>query len=126
MPLSYTIEGRIIRFTVVGQNNLEDLMTALTAAINDPQAGDQPVAVLVDARNSTANRSQEELRDVARFAATLRPRVLPPIAVVVSDTLHYGLTRMLSTLASQSGVDIQPFHDLQLAEDWLRETAGIE
>ena len=45
MSLSYTIEGQIIRFTVVGDDSLDDLKAAAMQAINDARHGDQPLAV---------------------------------------------------------------------------------
>lgn len=116
MPIAFEFSGKTIRVTLSGQYSFDDMKKAAAAIQNDP-ALTADMNLLLDARQATVNPTLAEVKERALFLQSVaRGR---RIAVVVSDSLRYGLTRMLSVFAQMGGLKIEVFMDIEQACGWL-------
>lgn len=120
MPVRCEITGKILRMNLEGSHTPQDMKDALISAIEDPSFP-EGVKFLLDVRLSSdlANRSLEEVKDVAEFFARNSEKVGRRCAVVASEPLHYGLTNMGASFANLIGAEIEVFLDIRKAISWL-------
>lgn len=120
MALSYRLEKDLLTVVAEGDFGLSDVEKVFHRALADPACPAQ-VWVLVDARRAVVNPPVGELRDTARFVASLGTRLHPRLALVVERDLLFGLGRMLGTFAERHGLTLETFRDLQAARAWLAQ-----
>ncbi len=77
--------------------------------------------VVFDARGSLMNPSLSELKSMLATVNAVSSRFSGKWAIVVSDPLRYGLSRMASSLASPLGMKMNAFHSIAEADVWLKE-----
>lgn len=125
MALSFQcdIETSTIRFLAQGgvehEPGLKLLERGIAEAINlDPT---RKWHLLFDVQQSSENRSGEELRIIAGVVIRHKNHLSLKCALVATDALHYGLSRMFGTYLENDGFEINVFSEIQQAESWLRE-----
>jgi len=82
-------------------------------------------AELVDARNATTDLSAEDVRRlVQRAADMLRTGRLGPTAIVTTDDVVFGMSRMYAMRAEGVGAEARVFRDVESATRWLDEMSN--
>ena|ERR1051326_3749885 len=118
MPISFQFSGKTIWVTLTSQYSLDDMKYTSSLILNDP-AFTEDMNLLLDARQSTVNPTLSEIKQRAAFLRSVAHGKAGSIAIVVSDSLRYGLTRMLSIYAQMEGLNIEAFMDIEQARRWL-------
>ena len=118
MPISYHFSNKTIWVTLIGQYSLDEMRQVAAKILHDPAFTDD-VNLLLDARQSTVNPPLAEIKDRVTFLKSVVQHRPGRIAIVVSDTLRYGLTRMLTIYAQMEGLKITAFMNLEQAREWL-------
>ncbi|HET9951405.1 MAG TPA: hypothetical protein VFS09_06380, partial [Candidatus Eisenbacteria bacterium] len=124
MPVSYEIRDVVLRLNLEGEYEPEEILRTFLAAMSDP-ACPKPVALLVDVSRSESlsKRSPGEIQTVAQALGPFAKRIGGRCAVVATDDLHFGLTRMGSAYSGGVGVDVQVFREMDAALGWLASGA---
>jgi hypothetical protein len=123
MPLSHEVVDDFLVIQVGGEWNFADMKTTLHSAAK-ALGGRRLRGVLLDERKSRFTGFHDDFTDMARFHKSLSSRLGRKMAVVVSDELRYGLTRMSSAIHSFYGIDVEPFRDKGKAWTWLSGRNG--
>ncbi len=120
MPVSYMLEGALLRLDLEGEYEPKDIIRQFLAGLGDPGCPEK-VALLVDATRSTSleKRAPEEIGRVAEFLGAYVERIGGRCAVVASSDVHFGMSRMGSVFSAGVGVDAQVFRDPDAALAWL-------
>ncbi len=124
MPVTYSVQGSLLRLQLVGQYEPDDVIKTFVNAMNDP-ACPTPVALLVDVRKSEtlASAAIGDIRRVAEYIGPFAGRVGGRVAVVASSDVHFGLSRLGSVYSESVGVEAQVFRDVESAVAWLGTAA---
>lgn len=124
MPVSYSLDSGILVLDAVGRYEPEDVPSAFLAGLADP-ACPSPVGLLLDVTRSEvlAGRSADQLRRAAEFLQPFAERIGRRCAVVASEDVHFGLSRMGAAFAGKIGIEAQVFRSREAAEVWLRGEA---
>jgi hypothetical protein len=124
MPVTYQISGNII-WIICGKTFVfQEFSNAIEAAMADPQfSPDSPF--LFDYRNNQGNVSQKTIIARANYLGALQSKICPTIAVLVFDTLHYGLGRMFQVYTGRYGFKMEIFTDLDEALAFLRSHSDL-
>ena len=118
MPITFHFSDHIIWITLSGQYSLEDGLQTYSAILRDP-AFNEGMDLLFDARESKVNPSLAQVKERVVFLRSVVHHSSGRMAIVVSDALRYGLSRMLSTYAQMRGMNIDVFRDVEEALCWL-------
>lgn len=118
MPIFFQFSDNTICITLSGQYSIEDGKQVYQAILKDPRFR-EGMNLLFDANQSAANPGLDEIRDRVAFLKSVVGHTSGRIAVVVSDTLRYGLVRMISIYGEMEGLNIQAFKELEKAQLWL-------
>ena len=120
MAVTYSLEGSLLRLTLAGTYEPQDIVREFQAALADPLCPD-PVSLLVDVTRSEslASRHPSQIRYVAEFLGPYAKRIQGRCAVVAVEDLHFGLGRMGSVYSENVGVEAAIFRDPEEARRWL-------
>ncbi len=124
MAVTYRIDGNILFMILSGTYVPDDVPRQFVAAINDP-ACPEHVHLVVDvtASGSLATRPTDDIRRVAEALGPYAARIGGRCAVVASEDVHFGLSRMGAVYSQGVGVETQVFRTLDDAFAWL--DAGV-
>ncbi|HKW51539.1 MAG TPA: hypothetical protein VJQ53_07390 [Candidatus Eisenbacteria bacterium] len=125
MPVTYALEGSLLKLTLVGTYEPADIIAQFLAALADPKCPDQ-VALLVDVTRSESleTRAPHEIRQVAEQLGPYRERIGGRCAVVAERDVHFGLSSMGIVYSEGVGVEAAVFRDTKSALEWLRVPAA--
>lgn len=116
---SLTIDGEtgIPIITVRGELTESDFRQFVMAGRSIPAFWNATES-LWDLRGVTEFPSANGIHNLATFVLNY---LKPPyrVAIVVSQDVHFGLSRMFSILGEQAGVARRVFRDYEQARDWL-------
>ena len=115
MPIRCSIQDGVLLVTAEGRYDLDDVRSALDAAIASPEFR-APMCLLADARDSDANPSVDEIQQTAIYLGSIRSRFRPTWILVVRGSLRFGLARMLSVFTGEAGIELRVHRDLD--EGW--------
>ena len=101
-----------------GHYELEEVRSALYDGTRSARASPHR-GLILDLTASLENRSSAELRVLATDLALHRDAIAHRCAILVSDSLRYGLGRMLGAFCEPLGVAACPFRDAAKALEWL-------
>jgi hypothetical protein len=120
MPFSYAIDSAQGRTVVRGEgaSSYEEIRAFIERLIQDP-AYVATAPILVDCRGLEYLASYDDALRYRDLLVGLRDHFRGPIAVVVTGTARYGVTRIVSTLLDLAGVNLFAFQTLDAAERWL-------
>ena len=120
MPVTYSIDGDLVRLNLEGQYQPSDVIKQFEAALADPRCPEE-FSFLIDASKSESldKRSPADIRGVAEYLGPYRRRVRGRCAVVAVSDLHFGLSRMGSVYSEGVGVESQVFRTVPEAMEWL-------
>ena len=82
----------------------------------------QPFDIIFDIRQSTENRSANELRGIAEFIAGYADILTGRMAVVADDALRFALGRIFEVFAEHLGQKPRVFGDYEAAVTWFAES----
>jgi hypothetical protein len=121
MPFTYSIDiGRnLVRQTLWGKVNAEDLHELTSAMWRDPQYRSK-MNILADVREAQANISYDGMVQFARFLLSSSVE-MGKEAIVVRRQLEFGIARMFEQLTAHNvrREDLKVFFDVEAAEHWL-------
>lgn len=119
MAVTYRFESNVLVIESGARFTTEDLGEMVRAGLVDPACPAKPCLVL-DIRESRESASAAEIRDrVYRFVEA-RDHFGPRMAIVVSDSLHYGLSRMALVYLDAAGVQARVLRSVDEAIAWAQ------
>jgi len=123
MPVSYVLEGALLRLDLEGQYEPQDIIEQFLAGLGDPGCPGK-VALLVDTTRSASleKRAPHEIGYVAEFLGAHVERIGGRCAVVARSDVHFGMSRMGTVYSADVGVNAQVFRDPESALAWLGVT----
>ena len=117
MPLSYSIEGVLVRVVVIDRVTLKETVELTEALLADP-AFETTADLLVDASRGRPSLSYAEMKTTATRWATLAGRVRR-IAIAAPSDVIYGLARAFQYFAECAGLRCKVFRSMGEARSWL-------
>ena len=126
MPVRYSFSGNLFRMVLEGSYAPEDIIQTYQAALRDP-AFPEDARFLFDVRESLelAERNVKDIKAVAQYLAKHSDEVGNRCAIVASQPVHYGLSRMAAVYAEAGGAEVNVFSNTEDAISWLGAvTAG--
>jgi len=126
MPVTTRWIKEILEITLQGANPPEDVIGGFERAVADP-ASPEKFFVLLDVRKSEslATRPKEDIIRVAEHLGPYKQRV-ERVAVLATEDVHFGLSRMGAVYSEAKGVLTDVFRDRDKAVAWLRGDARPE
>jgi hypothetical protein len=118
MPISYSVNGEILSLTDIGHASAGEALQILEKALNDPLFS-PGMNVLVNLTQFKGTETDEKIKYIARFLGTHYEHLGPRCAIVVSDPLHYGLSRIISAYTQFYQLTFEVFSDLSQAKQWV-------
>ena len=125
MPATWQFRDSVLVVTLGGEYAFEDPIRAVTDAMNNPRFH-PGISLLIDAHESKARPSADDIRVRANWITSLVPRGVSRRCAVVVSTLphHYGLARMLGIHLDLQNIALEIFTGFEEAMRWLTaETA---
>jgi len=122
MPVSYVLNGSLLRLDLEGQYEPRDIIEQFLAGLADPECP-RKIALLLDTTRSESleTRSPSEIRGVAEFLEPYVKRI-GRCAVVAQSDVHFGMGRMGTAYSENVGVVARVFREPEEALAWL----GVE
>lgn len=112
-------EKKLACLTLPEKTNLTETLEALHQLAADERLG-ADFGILVDVRATSYIPTAGEARAIASEISQPDLFLSHPIAVVVSQTVQYGIGNMVSLIASLKGTVLRAFYDIEAAERWLQ------
>ncbi|MBD3241958.1 MAG: hypothetical protein GF331_15320 [Chitinivibrionales bacterium] len=121
MPLTYQIELENRRITVVadGEVDLTNDGRDLIARIPRDKDYQPSYDIFVDFVNAVCNPTPADIRQLLRWLPALRMPHTNKVAVLTSNSFHYGMARMASILAGSKNISLYVFLHRQDVHAWL-------
>lgn len=122
MPTSYFIEPnlRYVRVTLTGDTTFNEIVDMLHAFTDDTLYEDT-FHILFDVRKITRYLTYVETQSLFEYYKTnLNNRINGKIAVVITHTVQYGITRIASTIFSVKGIAVDAFYTEEEALRWFQ------
>ena len=120
MPVTYRIDDDVVQMTLDGDIPPDDVLRTFDHVLVDPTCPPRFV-LLFDVRKSTslARRPTEDIIRVASYLGPHKERVAR-CAVVATEDVHFGLSRIGAAFCEAGGVVTNVFRDRDEAMAWLR------
>lgn len=122
MPVDFTIDNKagLLIYTITGKHTVENIKLTFEKALKHPDYV-QNIPAIWDLRQTDAsNIHEKEVKDLARYFEI--QSITNPgykAALVASDDLAYGLSRMLEAYAFDVKSIIQVFRNFEEAKKWV-------
>ena len=109
-------ERKRIRTEILGRIGLAQVEEYIARKVKEDT---MPFADLIDARHASTGISAHDIPHLVGILKRIAGGAqLGPVAMVVADSVTYGMTRMMAALI-EGTVSIHPFRDVEKAEEWL-------
>jgi hypothetical protein len=118
--LTYRLEDQIINIVGDGDYTLNSVYELIGEVIQEVVTLNR-VSILDDARGATAERSNTEIRHFVSDMASHFSGRINCLATVVSSDSRYDLARLGSLYAKVKGCEVEYFHDIQSAKQWITD-----
>jgi hypothetical protein len=120
MPVIHRWDGALLRMNLVGAYEPEDILRQFEAALAEAPTQDK-VALLLDTTKSEVlgTRTPAQIRVVAQALAPFAERIGGRCAIVATEDIHFGLSRMGSVYSESIGVETEVFRNEDEALAWL-------
>lgn len=124
MPIEFTRRGRTIVSTTIGDVDYSTGMTQLLSALHEAddilRADSGPAwHYLADIRESTEQRTGDELWSIASLLSSHRKILSGKIAIILTDRHLAEITRMFGSIVARHGMTIGVFASPVEAQTWL-------
>src|SRR5262245_54320325 len=120
---SIDLNEKIVCLTFPGKTGLAEILEIMCRLASDEQLG-EGFGILVDARTIDYLPSTQDVWAITELASELALFSQYSTAVVVCQTVHYGMGYMMAFVTESQGVLIRPFYEVEQAKAWLQ--AGHE
>lgn len=122
MPITYSFVHSAIWIKVNGGALSQEFSETIHQAMADEQflAG---MPLVLDLQDFTRSPTPIDIRARVVFLQAIAEKISSTIGIVVSNTLHYGLSRMFEIQAEQNGLEVEIFKDEEKAREWLQDMA---
>ena len=118
--LTYRFEDQIIYIVGNGDYSLNSVYELIGEVIQEAVTLEN-ISILYDARGATAERSNTEVRQFVSDMASHFSGRIHCLATVASSDNRYDLARLGSLYAKVKGCEVEYFHDVQSAKQWIAE-----
>jgi hypothetical protein len=118
MAISHVFANAAIWLKISGEVSRQEVSEGIFQAITDERFTTGSYLV-IDLQETQTNFSSNDLRFLATFLKELGEKISSPIIATVSDSLHFGLMRMLQVYAESCGFEVKVFHKEKEAIEWL-------
>ena len=120
IPVIVDTNRKIFKLVGTGSTDTEGYRSAIQPVANHPlfEPGYQ---LLVDARKLNYTPSPSEVYMFAKMHTSIEAFRSSKVAVVVSKVSDYGMANMFAAQCNLSGVKVEAFLSIQVAELWLAE-----
>lgn len=120
MPLTYRIDPDIHRIIITadGQVELGDGRELIMRIPNDTSY-DASYDILLDFTRAVCNPSPAEVRQLLRLLPARKMPNTNKVAILTSNSFHYGMARMASILAGSKNISLYAFVHADQAYGWL-------
>jgi hypothetical protein len=122
MPITYSFVHHAIWLKVRGDALPQEFSEAINQALADEEFRVARPLVF-DLQYYTRSPSTGDIRARVKFLEGLGEKISSTVVVIVSSTLHYGLSRMFKIIAEQNGVKVEIFKEEDKAIEWLMAAA---
>ena len=117
MPVTFENQNNIGVFTTIGDVDFDSGIKVLEEGLLQIKSGEPPYKILFDLRESTENRTKEDMQGLADFVqAIIGPCA---IALVAKDDLLKGMSRMFASYCELRGMQCQVFSMFDESYAWL-------
>lgn len=113
------VEGDVLRVKATGKDDSVKEVIEYGLAILDAAISSECSRVLCDERELDYALKTFETFEAAKFIAEKAPRVIK--AAIVCKPEHMEEAQFWETVATNRGLHVRMFHDLDEAERWIRE-----
>lgn len=122
MPITALVDPDtgIAHYSATGDVTRDDVLSIIKKVYSDP-AFRSPWLSMWDLTGARPLFTADELREVAAYVRDHRPVDAGRIAIVATEDLAYGMSRMYEVFASDLQVETSVFRDSGLAQRWLLE-----
>ena len=117
MPVTCQIRGDVVRIRASAHYSVDDVFDAAHEGLESHGRAER-VKLLVDLTESKESRTHEEIQDIADRFGALRAKTAG-LAVIASDPMRYGLSRMMAAYAELQGHEIPVFRSEDEVAEWL-------
>lgn len=117
--------ARHVTIRAHGSSDLDEALAQMRSLAADPLYAPD-FSMLVDANDLAYTPSFADTLRLRDAFEELRASYRGPIAIVLDDTLRYGVTRSLAGMTALFGVRLQAFRDFPAARAWLAEEDPAE
>jgi hypothetical protein len=119
MSVTYQLNEDVVEMTLNGTSTPEDVIKTFHQALEDSSTPDEFV-LLLDVRKSTslATRPTADIIKIAKYLGPFQDRVRR-CAVLATENIHFGLSRMGAVYSETAGVMTSVFRDKDEAIAWL-------
>jgi hypothetical protein len=119
MPVTFKIEGRVIRTVFADPFTFDDFARASLDGMKS-RAFKPPMWSLIDVRQVNRSVPTVEIESIVRFSTSHKHMYAPRAAIVCRPgTLIYGLSRMFCAMAEGENLQFEIFKSQKEAVAWL-------
>ena len=115
--VSWSRTAGTLRIVVSGQYGIDDVEHALGEASTSESLPFD--AMILDLTRSRETRTAEELRSFAKKLGKHRRTISGRCAILVADSMRFGLARMLQVYSESHGVVVRPFREPDRVTQWI-------
>ena len=120
MAVKYTLSGNLFRMDLEGNYTPEEIKKVFKTALNDPNFPKKPLFIFDVSRSAElADRDSDIIKTIAQYFVEHSDKIGNRCAIVATQKVHYGLSRMAATFAEMHGADVQVFSTAEDALSWL-------
>lgn len=122
--LTYSLKEQIINIVGNGDYSLNSLCELIGEVIQEAETLEK-ISILYDASCATAERNNTEVRQFVSDVASQWPGKIHCLATVVSSENSYNLARLGSLYGKVKVCEVECYHDIKSAEQWITEKIKI-
>lgn len=114
MPISYSIEGRVLVVLCEGMYSHQDIRELTERALADPRF-QAPMYLLGDARKSRSYDSAAQLNEISHFFGAIRHKFVNHWSLVIESEMSYLLAQLIAAMLKIYGIDVHIYRDIEKA-----------
>lgn len=119
MPITYSFVHDAIWLKVRGGPLFQEFSESIHQAMADEEFL-EGMPLVLDLQYFTRSPSSADIRARVVFLKAHAEKISSTVVIIVSSTLHYGLSRMFEIQAEQNGLEVEIFKDEDKACEWLQ------
>lgn len=124
MPVNYSIISNTLWLHFKGFNSPEEVCRAVDSALADPRFV-KGMFLLLDVREAESAISVEEIRERAKYYASLKEYITPRCAIVATKAVLFGMSRVFQVFAEGQGMQVHVTTEVEKALLFLGDEAEV-